>query len=119
MSDGTFRYDDLLRVMQEARRLSAPAFGPIVETAHARTPDRPVTWVTLPRPSRHRSRRVRKKLLKRSARPGVTWEPLMFVAGGATFAHPLVVADLRRSVPEAPREWEGNPLFRGVTGGFW
>jgi hypothetical protein len=115
----TLRYEDLLRIKQRVSGATVPMFPLwIIETEHAIKDIREVCWVRLPKPSRHRSRRLTKKLLKRSAEYAVIGDATMFTAGGVTYAHPSVVRALRAVVPERRRDPSDNPLLRGSLGLF-
>lgn len=53
----------------------------------------------LPKPSRHRSMRLRKKIGKRNL--FTSWEPTAYVVGDVIYAHPIIADSLRkrRSAP--------------------
>lgn len=68
----------------------------VIQSAAARSEDRPVWWVTFPKLARQpRSKRLMKKLLKRSVRRGTVWDPLAYQMGATLIVHPTLMPVLR------------------------
>jgi len=67
----------------------------ILQSEHAVTNRRDVTWFDDPPPSRNRSRRVWKKLRKRTARQEIIADPAIISTPQGMVVHPSVYAQLR------------------------
>jgi hypothetical protein len=109
---GAFTMDKLNAVVRLVR--SVPRFPTISVTPSAlvETEERlfPV--------SRHRSRRIHKKLVKRHG--GVfRMKPGAFQVGDQIFMHPVLYEDLKRHEAVKLRENSDRAFMRGFTGNPW
>jgi hypothetical protein len=89
-------------IMDMAKRASPPSpstFGgyQIAQSENALTNHRMVTWFTEPKPSKNRSRRLWKKLRKKSAITTVTGDPAIYQTPQGIVAHPTLFRHLANS----------------------
>jgi hypothetical protein len=73
---------------------------PIMQSPNAVMNYRPVTWVKLPKPTPNRSKRLQKKLTKRTARSGFTGDPAVFQTPDCLFVHPDLYPKLRERLAQ-------------------
>lgn len=86
-------------------------FGGLRIFENDRLVERIGSWIALPKYSRHRSRRLLKKLMRRARYGAVDMmEPVAYQIGNDLHCHPTIAAELRRQVRRAP----APPHFYGL-----